>query len=167
MSSARIPGERMTLIDEAKCSPFTVIEDIMGSLEEEMWIRRQLKRWLVLALISNEHSSISYDRETFRSFYENIQKLIPQFSIVYKEMEQDVDWPEKKDPALKILKQHFGLFFEKFPIKNTRCLLNDWFYSSLRYDGMGDLQFAPDILFLVWQDVSALLEAAWTIFNLQ
>ena len=167
MSSTRIPGERMTLIDEAKCSPFTVIEDIMGSLEEEMWIRRQLKRWLVLALISNEHSSISYDRETFRSFYENIQKLIPQFSIVYKEMEQDVDWPEKKTPALNTLHYHFGLFFEKFPIKKSRYLLDYWFFSALVYDGMGNLQFAPDIVYLVWRDVSALLEAAWTIFNLQ
>ena len=100
MGKVRIPDREMTLIDKAQCSPFIAIEEVMGSFEET-WIRRQLKRWLVLALISNEHGSISEERETFRSFYENIQKLIPQFSIVYKEMEQDVDWPEKKNTRAK------------------------------------------------------------------
>jgi len=166
MFKTRIPRERITLIDEAQSSPFTAIEDIMGSFEEK-WLRCQLKKWLVLALVSNEHSSISYDREIFKSLYENIEKLIPQFSIVYKEMEQDVDWPEKKTPALKTLHYHFGLFFEKFPIKKSRYLLDYWFFSALVYDGMGNLQFSPEIVYIVWRDVSALLEAAWTIFNLQ
>lgn len=159
-----ILGKEITLVEKANTSPFEVIEEIIGA-SEEAWLSKQLESWLVLALVSDSRYSLPPGRKIFRTFYENVKELLPQFSIVFDEMSKDAEWPKKNTTNLKRFKYTCAQFFNEFPITYIRRELQDWLFAALLYDGIGNLKFEPYLLFLVWQDLQGLLEAAWTICN--
>lgn len=159
-----ILGKKITLIEKAQLAPFEVIVDIIGGFQE-VWLKKQLESWLVLALIGETPYGLSPERKMFGTFYGKVKKLLPQFSIVFNEMEKDVNWPQKNTVELKKFKHKWRQFFKEFPIIYVRRELRDWLFAGLLYDGVGDLKFEPYLLFLVSQDLQALLEAAWAIIK--